>query len=278
MHRFIAPLAVVAAVAANPAAAQVQIAASGPTGEMTITESIEAEPDIASVSAGVTTEAETAVEAMRLNAQAMSAVIEQIRALDIPERDIQTTGINLGARYDYDQATRRQVFRGYQASNRVSVTMRDIPRIGELLDLLVGAAHILHARSPGSPALRDKGLQHGDLAALPDQLPNIVCIATGWDQYFHTALRAQHPYLELELVHALWRRGARVLGVDTLSPDPTSGAAASFAVHEFWLGSGGVIVENLRGLTGLSDRVQMSLLPLNLRGLDGSPIRAVAWD
>lgn len=146
------------------------------------------------------------------------------------------------------------------------------------LDLLVGAAHILHARSPGSPALRDKGLQHGDLAALPDQLPNIVCIATGWDQYFHTALRAQHPYLELELVHALWRRGARVLGVDTLSPDPTSGAAASFAVHEFWLGSGGVIVENLRGLTGLSDRVQMSLLPLNLRGLDGSPIRAVAWD
>jgi uncharacterized protein YggE len=41
--------------------------------------------------------------------------------------------------YDYNQATQRQVFRGYQVSNRVSVKLRDIDRTGEVLDALVAA-------------------------------------------------------------------------------------------------------------------------------------------
>jgi uncharacterized protein YggE len=127
------------ALASPAAAAEIQIAATGPVVELTVNESVEAEPDIATVSAGVTTEARTAVEAMRTNAQAMTAVVDRIKQLGVAERDIQTSGINLGARYDYDQANQRQVFRGYQASNRVSVTLRDIQRTGEVLDALVAA-------------------------------------------------------------------------------------------------------------------------------------------
>ena len=41
--------------------------------------------------------------------------------------------------YDYNQQTQRQVFRGYQASNRVSVKLRQIDRTGEVLDALVAA-------------------------------------------------------------------------------------------------------------------------------------------
>jgi uncharacterized protein YggE len=76
---------------------------------------------------------------MRANAQSMTAVIDRIKALDVPERDIQTTGINLGAMFDYDQASRRQVFRGYQVSNRVSVKLHGIERTGEVLDALAAA-------------------------------------------------------------------------------------------------------------------------------------------
>jgi hypothetical protein len=76
---------------------------------------------------------------MRTNATQMNAVIERIKALGVPERDIQTTGISLGAMYDYNQQTQRQVFRGYQASNRVSVKLRDIQRTGDVLDALVAA-------------------------------------------------------------------------------------------------------------------------------------------
>ncbi|HEY6814538.1 MAG TPA: SIMPL domain-containing protein [Croceibacterium sp.] len=138
MHRHALPL-IAASLLATPAAAEVQVAATGPVVELTVNENVEAEPDLVTVSAGVTTQARTAVEAMRANATQMTAVIERIKTLGVPERDIQTTGVSLGAQYDYNQATQRQVFRGYQASNRVSVKLRDIPRTGEVLDALVAA-------------------------------------------------------------------------------------------------------------------------------------------
>jgi len=138
MNRYVLPLLAASALAA-PAAAEVQVSSAGPVVELAVTEAVEAEPDIATVGAGVTTQARTAVEAMRANATQMTAVIDRIKALGIPARDIQTTGINLGAMFDYDQASRRQVFRGYQASNRVSVKLRNVQGTGEVLDALVAA-------------------------------------------------------------------------------------------------------------------------------------------
>jgi uncharacterized protein len=139
MIRFALPLLAATALAAPAAAAEIQIAVSGPVVELTVHESVEAAPDIATVSAGVTTQAGTAVEAMRSNAAQMRSVVDRIKSLGVAERDIQTSGINLGAQYDYDQGNRRQVFRGYQASNRVSVKLRDVQRTGQVLDALVAA-------------------------------------------------------------------------------------------------------------------------------------------
>jgi len=133
-------LALAAATLAVPAAAaDVQVASQGPVVDLSVTETVKAKPDIAEVSAGVTSQAPTAVAAMQANANAMDAVVKRIKALGIKAEDIQTTGISLGAQYDYDQAAQRQVFRGYQASNRVSVTLRDVARTGPVLDALVAA-------------------------------------------------------------------------------------------------------------------------------------------
>lgn len=120
-------------------AASVEIEASGPVVELSIYESIEVEPDMATISAGVTSQAQTATEALRSNSAQMRRVIERIKALGVDEKDIQTSGISLNPRYDYDRADQRQVFRGYQVSNRVSVKLREIDRTGEVLDALVAA-------------------------------------------------------------------------------------------------------------------------------------------
>ncbi|QIQ86546.1 SIMPL domain-containing protein [Erythrobacter sp.] len=132
-------LAATATAAAPAAAANVEIEAEGPVIELGVYESITAEPDIVTVGAGVTTEAATAVEAMRQNADAMTRVIDRIKALGVKEKDIQTTGINLSPRYDYDRENRKQVFRGYTVSNRVSVKLREIEGTGDALDALVAA-------------------------------------------------------------------------------------------------------------------------------------------
>lgn len=137
------PLAfAVAAVIAQPAkihAAEVEIEAEGPVIELSVFESVTAEPDLVTIGAGVTTRAATAVEAMRLNAEEMTRVIDQIKASGVAEEDIQTSGISLNAQYDYDRNTREQIFRGYQVSNRVSVKLREVEQTGELLDRLVSA-------------------------------------------------------------------------------------------------------------------------------------------
>ena len=150
-------------------------------------------------------------------------------------------------------------------------TVDEIP-----LDLLAGPACVLRASVGAGERI---GLEQ-ILNEIPDHLPAIVCIATGWDEQFNSPLRTAHPHLAVELVRELWSRGARVLGVDTLSPDPTAGnsgpCAPGMPVHEFWLGHDGVIIENLARLTSLPDLVDMTLVPLRLVGGDGSPIRAFA--
>lgn len=137
---FVASAIAAAAIINAPVqAAEVQIAATGPVVELTVTENVEAEPDEVTIGAGVTSEAPTAVEALRANSTQMEQVIARLRQLRVPARSIQTAGINLGARYDYDQQAQRQVFRGYSASNRVSVKLDEVDRVGEVLDALVAA-------------------------------------------------------------------------------------------------------------------------------------------
>lgn len=121
------------------AAAEIDIKADGPVVELSVFESVSVAPDLATIGAGVTTEAPTATEALRQNSAEMQRVVARIKALGVADKDIQTTGISLNARYDYDQASQRPVFRGYQAANRVSVILRKIEDAGRVLDALVEA-------------------------------------------------------------------------------------------------------------------------------------------
>lgn len=176
MIRTVFPImAAAAAVAATGAqAADIQIASQGPVVELNVTESVDAEPDLVTIGAGVTTNARTAVEAMRLNAVEMTKVIEQIKAQGVPEKDIQTSGISLGARYEYDQRTQKQVFQGYQVSNRVSVKLRDIDDTGKVLDALVvaGATDLdgpnfsLENDEPAKAAARKSAMERAKSQAL----------------------------------------------------------------------------------------------------------------
>lgn len=139
MIRYMIPLIAASALATPAAAAEIQIPAQGPVVELSVSEIVNSVPDTAQVGAGVMTRASTAQEAARLNAVAMNKVVAKIRALGIPEKDIQTTNFSLSPNYNYNQQTGQQVFAGYDASNQVSVKLRDMKRVGEVLDALIAA-------------------------------------------------------------------------------------------------------------------------------------------
>ena len=99
---------------------------------------VKAAPDMATITFGVVTEAPTAEAAMRDNATRMTQVMAALRRAGIAERDVQTSGLNLSAQYDYVQNEPPKL-RGYQASNRVTVTINDLTKVGTTADAVVSA-------------------------------------------------------------------------------------------------------------------------------------------
>jgi kynurenine formamidase len=104
-----------------------------------------------------------------------------------------------------------------------------------------------------------------------------VLILTAWDQYWNTDRYLRHPYLSLETSMRLARAHASLVGIDALNVDST--VQSTDHVHRTLLGRDILIVENLAHLSDLQGGrlYQFSFLPIHLPGLDGSPIRAVAW-
>lgn len=125
-------------------AANVEIVAQNPVIELSVSEQVDSAPDTAMFSTGVETKAPTATQALRQNSVQARAVIDRLKSLGIAEKDIQTTGINLRADYEYDQPSRENRFVGYVVSNQVSATLNDISKLGEILDAIVtsGATNI----------------------------------------------------------------------------------------------------------------------------------------
>ncbi|MES2834372.1 MAG: SIMPL domain-containing protein [Pseudomonadota bacterium] len=95
-------------------------------------------PDMATISFAVVTEASSAAEAMRLNAARMNQVMAALNRAGIAERDVQTSGLNLSAQYDYVQNEPPRM-RGYQAQNRVTVIINDLNAVGSTADAVVAA-------------------------------------------------------------------------------------------------------------------------------------------
>ena len=97
-----------------------------------------ARPDTARVQAGVVTEAREAVEALEENNQAMEKLFKLLRREGIAEKDVQTSGFSVTPRYRRDQRGRRtNEIVGYEVRNQVRITVRELSKLGTLLDQLV---------------------------------------------------------------------------------------------------------------------------------------------
>jgi Uncharacterized conserved protein len=135
-----------------PAAAQVQPAPlSADATLLSVSAQAEASraPDIATVSAGVVTQAADGNAAMRQNAELMNKVLAAIRAAGVADKDVQTSGIHLSPQYHYQENQPPRIS-GYQASNTVSVKLRDVARMGQVLDALAASgANQIHGPSFG---------------------------------------------------------------------------------------------------------------------------------
>lgn len=98
-----------------------------------------ATPDMASFSTAVVSEAKTAREALDANSQSVAAMIAAIKASGVEERDIATSGFSVQPRYapPRKDSTEAPPVVGYEVRNAVDVRVRDLGKLGGLLDALV---------------------------------------------------------------------------------------------------------------------------------------------
>jgi uncharacterized protein len=169
--RALAPAAVLAAVLLIRSATGAQI------GERTETPAIQADsrwvevsgegsvsaaPDFARVTLGMTSTGKNAGEALAANAKAANALVSLIKAERVAPADIQTSEVSISPMFSQPSPGEASpaTITGYSVSNNVAVMVRDIARLGALIDKAVAA---------GANSVYAIGFGHNDPSALLDK-------------------------------------------------------------------------------------------------------------
>ena len=134
--RHLSALALATALALPIASPVMAEEVRAPMINVTGTGTVEAAPDIASLTIGVTTQGETAVAALAANSAAMEAVMARLTAAGVEARDMQTSNLSVNPNWTgYDSSA--PTISGYVAANLLTVTIRDLAGLGPVLDAAV---------------------------------------------------------------------------------------------------------------------------------------------
>jgi hypothetical protein len=130
---FVSLLAACAPLSKSPSGDNVRSMTVNGTGRVTIV------PDIATVNIGVRTEADNVTEALDGNTAQANAIADSLKALGVEEKDIQTSNFNVYPSDRYNPMTGEIEGQYFVVENSVSVTVRDLASLGEVLSKVVEA-------------------------------------------------------------------------------------------------------------------------------------------
>ncbi|MGH2464622.1 MAG: SIMPL domain-containing protein [Candidatus Limnocylindrales bacterium] len=121
---------------------------SGSAPEHTIsvsgTGTVTLKPDVADLHLGVLSTRQSVKAAQADAAAAMTRIIAALKGLGIDDKDIQTSNVSLQPAYDYSSNINPPRITGFQMSNSVTVTVRDLTKLGDAIDnsLAAGATSL----------------------------------------------------------------------------------------------------------------------------------------
>lgn len=95
--------------------------------------SASAKPDIARTTIGVQVTAPALADAVKQNNDKMNTIVAKIKSLGVADKDIQTSSYNVNPVRNTGKSSPNDIV-GYQVSNNVSVTIRDLDKAGTVLD------------------------------------------------------------------------------------------------------------------------------------------------
>jgi uncharacterized protein len=104
---------------------------------LSATGAVKTTPDKVDITTGVTSEGQTARAALDKNTDAMSKVVDGLKAAGIDPKDIQTTNFSVSPIYEQRKQGEPAFITGYRVTNSVHITVRDTAKLGDILDKVV---------------------------------------------------------------------------------------------------------------------------------------------
>lgn len=103
-----------------------------------------------------------------------------------------------------------------------------------------------------------------------------IIIKTGWSKYWgEDKYYKDFPFLSDEAAQWLTQYKLKGIGIDAISID--NACSTSYNVHKTFMRNNIIIIENLTNLDAVSKQIFiLSIMPLKIKDVDGSPVRAVA--
>lgn len=171
---------------------------------------------------------------------------------------------------DKNGYTDHVVTNGMHVGTHIDAPMHMIPggkKISDYpIDRFIGSGKILDARDA-------RKIDAMLLDTLSLDRVDILLIHTGWSERFHDpSYFTDYPQLTKACANALIKRGIKMIGIDTPSPD-----GPPYAIHKILLDNDVLIIENLANLRGLLSApiFELYALPINFAA-DAAPARVMA--
>ena len=98
-----------------------------------------AKPDITKVNLSIVTDALTSKIAQDENSKKSKALTDYLKKQNIDDKDVKTTGYNIYPQYRYPQYGGQPTITGYQVNQSMEVKIRDLDKVSNILDGVVGA-------------------------------------------------------------------------------------------------------------------------------------------
>jgi uncharacterized protein YggE len=98
---------------------------------------VQAVPDRAWITISAESRASNPREAQKRNTEAMTPVLDKLKAAGVPADAIRTIGYDL--QYEWDYVNNKRIGRGYVARNTIEVRVDTVDRVGEYLEIAIGS-------------------------------------------------------------------------------------------------------------------------------------------
>ena len=178
--RFLVFLAFAVPLVAQPVSNAPREGAIVDTVSVTGTGRVRLQPDRFSFTVGVQTQAPTVEEAVNENNARVAAVAAALKKAGALPEEIQTSGFSIYPQQDYSQGHLPRLL-GYQVSNNITVTKKQIGEAGKLLQAAIAAGVNTSSGLSFSVSDPERGRDHGLHAAFDDARAkaNLLAAAAG---------------------------------------------------------------------------------------------------